>query len=64
MDKSYKAWATWSIAIFIVWGLIFLVRSRVKSFPSQRDLLLIFSGYCIAWLAATIKFLLIIKGLK
>jgi hypothetical protein len=63
MSKSYNSWAIYSIGLFVVWALIFLVRSGLKSSPSMNSLLLIFFGYFIGWLSATIKFVLVSKGI-
>jgi hypothetical protein len=59
MKKSYKSWAIYSAGLFIVWAIIFVVRWRLKSTPDLKDLALIFSGYFIGWLSATIKFILV-----
>ena len=61
MNKAYKSWAMYSIGLFIVWGIIFLIRWHLKSNPNLKDLSLIFAGYFIGWLSATIKFILVSK---
>ncbi len=43
----------------MAWGIIFLIRWRLKSYPSLQDLALVFFGYFIGWLSATIKFVLV-----
>jgi hypothetical protein len=43
-----------SIAIFMVWGIVFLVHWLVGSPPHPKTLLPIFLGYLIGWLTATI----------
>jgi len=62
MSKAYNSWAIYSIGLFVVWAAIFLVRSGLKSSPSMHSLGLIFIGYFIGWLSATIKFVLVSKG--
>jgi hypothetical protein len=61
MSKSYQAWTMYSIGLFIVWAVIFLVRWKLKSSPDLKDLSLIFFGYFVGWLSATIKFILVSK---
>lgn len=61
MNKSYRSWTIYSIGIFIVWGIIFLVRWHLKSSLDLKDLALIFLGYFVGWLSATIKFVLLSK---
>jgi hypothetical protein len=61
MSKSYQSWAVYSVGLFIVWGIIFLVRWNFKSSPDLNDLALIFFGYLVGWLSATIKFVLVSK---
>ena len=62
MSKSYKSWTIYSIAIFIAWAIILLIRWKLKATPDNfRDYGLIFLGFFIGWLSATIKFVLISK---
>lgn len=61
MSKSYQSWTIYSLGLFIVWGIIFLVRWKIKSSPDLKDLALIFLGYFVGWLSATIKFVLLSK---
>ncbi|MGF7229280.1 MAG: hypothetical protein ACQR33_04835 [Candidatus Saccharibacteria bacterium] len=44
----------YSMGIFVVWGIVFLVHWLAGSPPHPKTLLLIFSGYVIGWLGATI----------
>jgi hypothetical protein len=59
MSKQYNSWIVYSVGIYMVWGAVFLVRWHIKSKPDLADLGLVFSGFSIAWLSATIKFVLI-----
>ena len=61
MNKSYRSWTIYSIGLFIVWGIIFLARWKLKSSPNLKDLALVFFGFFVGWLAATIKFVLLGK---
>jgi len=61
MRKSYKSWIIYSVGIFIVWAIVLVIRWRLKGTPALRDLALVFFGYFIGWLSATIKFVLVSK---
>jgi len=61
MNKAYKSWMIYSIGLFAVWGIIFLIRWHLKSSPDLKDLTFVFYGYFIGWLSATIKFILVSK---
>ena len=61
MSKSYKSWAIYSAGIFIAWAIIILIRWELKGTPSLADLALVFAGFFIGWLSATIKFILITR---
>ena len=62
MSKSYKSWMVYSAGIFIVWAVVLFVRWRLKGTPDLWDLLLVFGGFFMGWLSATIKFILVSKG--
>ena len=59
MKQSYKSWTIYSVGIFIVWAAIFLIRWKTKSNPNLKDLSLLFYGYFLGWLSATIEFVLV-----
>ncbi len=61
MRKSYKSWIIYSIGLFIVWGIIFFIRWKIIYTPiaTLRDLSLVFIGFFVGWLSATIKFVLV-----
>ncbi len=63
LDKAFQSWLTYSLAVFIIWALIliFMPRIKNKNMPTRQTFLLIFAGYLIAWVALTIKFLIILK---
>ncbi len=63
MSKSYKSWTIYSVGLFVVWVLIFLARWKLKGTPGLDTIALIFFGYFVGWLSATIKFVLISKGI-
>jgi hypothetical protein len=43
-----------SVAVFVLWGIIFLAHWLANSPPHPKTLGLIFLGYFIGWLSATI----------
>ncbi len=49
-----RSYWTFSAALFVVWGIIFLVHWLVGSPPHPRALAPVFFGYFLGWLAATI----------
>ncbi len=61
MSKSSKSWIIYSAGIFIVWAIVLLIRWRLKGTPDLKDVALVFLGYFIGWLSATIKFILVSK---
>ena len=52
--RHKKPYWLYSVGVFAAWGIIFLVRWRMDSPPQPKTLALIFVGYCIGWLGATI----------
>ena len=63
MSKSYKSWTIYSIGIFIAWTIVLLIRWRLKGTSDLKDIALIFFGFFIGWLSATIKFVLVSKNI-
>jgi hypothetical protein len=53
MEKYRNYWA-YSIGCFIVWAIIFTVRVILGDSSTTRSVLLVFGGWCIAWISATI----------
>ena len=48
------SWAH-SIACFVVWGVILAVRAAAfGNFSTTHDVLVVFAGWCIAWVSATV----------
>jgi hypothetical protein len=53
--KNYRNYWTYSIACFLVWGVILTVRATAFAGTSTtHNLLYVFAGWCIAWVSATI----------
>ena len=61
MSSVNKEWAIFSIALFIVWGIVLLVRWKIKKPKDIKIVLYVFYGFFIGWLTTTIKFILINK---
>jgi hypothetical protein len=53
--KKYRNYWTYSIACFLVWGVILAARAAAfGNSPTTHDVLLVFAGWCIAWVSGTI----------
>jgi hypothetical protein len=53
--KTYRNYWTYSIACFLVWGVILVVRAEAfGDSPTTHDVFFVFVGWCIAWVSATI----------
>jgi len=59
MSNANQQWLTFSIALFIVWAIVLLVRWRIKKPKDIKIVLYVFFGFFIGWLTTTIKFVLI-----
>ena len=52
--KKYRNYWAYSIACFLVWGVVLLVRATAFGNSSTtHDVLYVFAGWCIAWVSAT-----------
>ena len=49
--RSYR---TYSIGCFVVWALLLIVVSTTQTSETRRTFLLVFGGWCIGWLSASI----------
>ncbi len=52
--KKYRNYWTYSIGCFLVWGAILAIRAALGNSSTTRSVLLVFAGWCIAWVSATI----------
>jgi hypothetical protein len=52
--KKYRNYWAYSIGCFLVWGVILIVRAALGNRSTTRDVLLVFGGWCIAWVSTTI----------
>jgi hypothetical protein len=49
-----KSYWTYSFTVFALWGIIFLAHWLLGSPPHPQTLALVFLGYFLGWLGATI----------
>jgi hypothetical protein len=52
--KKYRNYWAYSIGCFLVWGVILAVRAAMGSSSTTHNVLLVFAGWCIAWVSTTI----------
>jgi hypothetical protein len=52
--RHKKPYWIYSIAVFVLWGIIFLAHWLANSPPHPKTLALVFLGYFLGWLGATI----------
>lgn len=64
MKIQRNSWNDYSIGLFVVWGVILLLSWIFKSAENFNTISLIFCGYFIGWLSATIKINLMNKKSK
>lgn len=55
MKIKRNSWNDYSIGLFIVWATILLLSWTFKSAANFDTIFLVFLGFLIGWLAATIK---------
>lgn len=61
MTNVNKEWTTFSIALFIAWAIVLLIRWKLMKGKNIKPALYVFYGFVIGWLTTTIKFLIINK---
>lgn len=64
MKIQRNSWNDYSIGLFIVWATILLLSWIFKSAENFDTVFLVFLGYFIGWLSATIKLNLMNKKSK
>ncbi len=52
--KKYRNYWAYSVACFLVWGVILAVRAAIGNSSTTHDVLLVFAGWCIGWVSTTI----------
>jgi hypothetical protein len=64
MGNWRDSWKAYSIGLFIVWAVVLLLVWSLDSSTQLKDVLLIFYGFFVGWLSATIKLSIINKQSK
>jgi hypothetical protein len=54
LASRYRTYKVYSIACFIVWAVILAVVATVGTSHKTHTVLLVFAGWAIGWLSATI----------
>jgi hypothetical protein len=54
LANRYRTYKVYSIACFIVWAVILAVVATVSTSHKTHTVLLVFAGWAIGWLSATI----------
>jgi hypothetical protein len=54
MNPRTRSYTTYSIAVAIVWAVILVLASVLASASKRHDIFVVFGGFVIGWLSATI----------
>ena len=54
MNLRRRSYTTYSIAVGVVWAVLLVVTSLVASPSRRHDVVVVFAGFVIGWLSATI----------
>lgn len=54
MNTRMRSYTTYSIAVGIVWAVLLILASLLASASKRHDILVVFGGFVIGWLSATI----------
>lgn len=54
MNPRMRSYTTYSIAVGIVWAVILLLTSLFDSASTRHNVFVVFGGFVIGWLSATI----------
>lgn len=54
MNVRARSYTTYSIAVGIVWAVILVATSLLASAAKSHTILVVFAGFAIGWLSATI----------
>jgi hypothetical protein len=52
--KKYRNYWAYSIGCFVVWSVLLAVVAAKRDNNRTRDILLVFGGWCTAWVSTTI----------
>jgi hypothetical protein len=54
MNPRMRSYTTYSIAVGIVWAVLLLLTSLLDSASTRHNVFVVFGGFVIGWLSATI----------
>jgi hypothetical protein len=54
MHPRMRSYTTYSIAVGIVWAVLLLLASLLDSASTRHNIFVVFFGFAIGWLSATI----------
>jgi hypothetical protein len=54
MNPRTRSYTTYSIGVAIVWAVLLLLASLFASASTRHDIFVVFGGFAIGWLSATI----------
>jgi hypothetical protein len=61
MSNWRNSWKVYSVCLFVVWAIVLLLVWRLDTSAQLKDVALIFYGFFVGWLSATIKLLIMNK---
>ena len=61
MNKWRYSWKAYSIGLFIVWAIVFILVWKIDTKTQLKDVELMFYGYLVGWISTTTKFVLITR---
>ena len=62
MNDIRKSWKIYSIGLLVVWAIVLMLVWILDSRTIFDSVLLLFAGYFVGWLSATVKVLILTKG--
>lgn len=54
MNSRYRSYTVYGIGVGMVWAVLLLVASRSDSDSKRDNIAMVFEGFAIGWLSATI----------
>jgi hypothetical protein len=54
MDDRMRSYTTYSIAVGLVWVILLVLASAFASASKRHDIFVVFGGFVIGWVSATI----------
>ena len=64
MNTWGKSWRVYSISLFAVWAIVLLLIWILDSHTQLKNVALMFYGFFVGWLSATIKLVIMNKKSK